>query len=160
MSTPARVAGARLALGRRLASLRETAGLTQAEAAARIRYSRSAVARAETRGVCSREFCRLAGQLYGTGDDLAAEHDRTEVLALAARSQAARQTRQRRHPPPRAPALPEQNDVTVTALEAACPYCGKPVSVLTRQGTALLPLGSPEPMTWPIQARTRNDDST
>ena len=141
MSIPARVADARLALGRRLASLRENAGLTQAEAAARMRYSRSAVARAEATGVCSREFCRLAGQLYGAGEELALEHDRTGALALAARSQAARQARRRRHPPP-AGAPPEQNDVTSTALETACPYCRKPVAVLTRQSTALLPLGS------------------
>lgn len=109
------------------------------------RYSRSAVARAEATGVCSREFCRLAGQLYGTGEELALEHDRIEALALADRSQAARLARQRRHPPTRVPAPPEQNDVTFTALEAACPYCGKPVAVLTRQSTALLPLESPGP---------------
>jgi transcriptional regulator with XRE-family HTH domain len=147
VSTPAQVAGARAVLGRRLAGLRENAGLTQAEAAARIRYSRSAVARAETTGVCSREFCRLTGRLYGAAEELAFEHDRIEALVMAARSQAARQARQRRHPPPRAPAPPEQNDVTFTALEAACPYCGKPVAVLTRQSTALLPLGTPEPRT-------------
>jgi transcriptional regulator with XRE-family HTH domain len=145
MSIPARVADARLALGRRLASLRENAGLTQAEAAGRMRYSRSAVARAEAIGVCGREFCRLAGQLYGAGEDLALEHDRIEALALAARSQAARQARQRRHPTPQPPARPEQTEITFTALEAACPYCGKPVAVLMRQSTALLPLGSPGP---------------
>lgn len=143
MSIPAQVADARLALGRRLASLRENAGLTQAEAAGRIGYSRSAVARAEATGVCSRGFCRLAGRLYGAGEDLALEHDRIGALALAARSQAARQARQRRHPPPQIPAPPKQNDATFTVLEAACPYCGKPVAVLIRQSAALLPLGSP-----------------
>ena len=145
MSTLAQVAGARLALGQRLASLRDNAGLTQAQAAARIRYSRSAVARAETTGVCSRDFCHLAGRLYGAGEELAIEHDRIEALAAAARSQAARQARQRRHPPAQAHGQPEQNDVTFTALEAACPYCGKPVAVLMRQNTGLLPLGSPDP---------------
>jgi len=33
----------------------------------------------------------LAGRLYGAGDELAAEHDRIEALAAAARSRAARQ---------------------------------------------------------------------
>jgi len=146
VSVPSQVADARFALGRRLASLRENAELTQAEAAARIRYSRSAVARAETTGVCSRDFCRLADQLYAIGDELAVEHDRIEALALAARSQAARQARQRRHPPPQTAVPPEQHEVTFTALEAACPYCGKPVAVLLRQSTVLLPLGSPGPI--------------
>jgi len=143
VSIPVPVADARLALGRRLASLRENAGLTQAEAAGRIRYSRSAVARAEATGVCSRDFCRLTGRLYGAGEELALEHDRIEALAMAARSQAARQARQRRHPPPPGTPQPADSDVTFTALEAACPYCGKPVAVLVRQSTALLPLGSP-----------------
>jgi Helix-turn-helix domain len=145
MSVPAQVTDARLALGRRLASLRETVGLTQAEAGSRIGYSRSAIARAETAGVCGRDFCRLTGRLYGAGEELALERDRIEALAMAARSQAARQARQRRHPPPQTPVQPEQNDVTFTALEAACPYCGKPVAVLMRQSTGLLPLGSPGP---------------
>jgi hypothetical protein len=65
MSTPARVAEARLALARRLAMLRDAgfplamlrdAGFPQAQTARRIRYSRSAVARAEATGVCSRDF--------------------------------------------------------------------------------------------------------
>jgi hypothetical protein len=130
-------------LSRQLTSLRQAAGLTQSEAVGRIGYSRSAVARAEATGVCSRDFCRLAGQLYGEGEELALAHDRVEALAVAARSRAARQARQRRHPPPQTPEQPEQNDVTFTALEAACPYCGKPVAVLMRQSTGLLPLGSP-----------------
>jgi len=88
---------------RRLAILRQDAGFTQWQAAARIWYSCSAVARAEATGVCSRGFCRLAGQLYGAGDELALEHDRIDALAAAARSQAARRARQDRHtgPPPR-----------------------------------------------------------
>jgi hypothetical protein len=48
------------------------------------------VARAEATGVCSRDFCRLADQLYGAGDELVGEHDRIEALAMAVRSQAAR----------------------------------------------------------------------
>src|SRR5215469_1386060 len=93
MSTSERVIEARLALGRRLAILRHDAGFTQVQAAHKIGYSRSGVARAEATGVCSRDFCRLAGQLYGAGDQLATEHDRIEALAAAARSQAARQAR-------------------------------------------------------------------
>ena len=147
MSTPAQVAVARLALGRRLASTRQDVGLTQAQAGRRIGYSRSAVARAEATGVCSRDFCRLAGQLYGAGAELAYEHDRIEALAAAARTQAARQARQHRqahHPPPPGIATPaEESDVTVTALETACPHCAKPVAVLLRLNTALLPLEAP-----------------
>lgn len=56
MSTPAAVAEARLALGRRLAGLRQNAGLTQAVAGVRMGYRRSAVARAEATGVCSHDF--------------------------------------------------------------------------------------------------------
>jgi transcriptional regulator with XRE-family HTH domain len=55
MSTPARVAEARLALARRLAMLRD-AGFSQAQTARRIRYSRSAVARAEATGVAAATF--------------------------------------------------------------------------------------------------------
>jgi len=98
VTVPPQVADARRALGRQLASLRENAGLTQAEAAGRIRYSRSAVARAEATGVCSRDFCRLAGRLYGAGEDLAIEHDHIAALATAASTQAARRARQRRAP--------------------------------------------------------------
>jgi hypothetical protein len=77
-------------------------------------------------------------------EELALEHGRIEALAIANRSQAARQARLRRHPPQRNSAKPEQNDVAFTALEAACLYCGKPMAVLMRQSTALLPpLGSP-----------------
>jgi len=75
MSTPAPVAEARAALARELASWRQHAGLTQAVAGHRIGYSRSAVARAEATGVCSRDFCRAAGRLYGAGEHLALAHD-------------------------------------------------------------------------------------
>jgi hypothetical protein len=92
MRTPARVTDARLALERRLAILRHDAGFTHAHAANRIGYSRSCVTCAEAAGVCSRDFCRLAGELYGAGDELAAEHDRIEALAAAARSQVAQLT--------------------------------------------------------------------
>jgi Helix-turn-helix domain len=67
---------ARTLLARQLAGWRQAAGFTQAQAAHRIGYSRSAVARAEATGVCSRDYCRLAGQLYGAGDQLALTHDR------------------------------------------------------------------------------------
>jgi len=125
--------------------LRQDAGFTQWQAAARIWYSCSAVARAEATGVCSRGFCRLAGQLYGAGDELALEHDRIDALAAAARSQAARRARQDRHtdPLPGVAAQAEETDVTFLAAEATCPSCGKPVAVLVRQSTVLLPLGSP-----------------
>jgi len=129
------------ALARQLASWRQNAGLTQAQAGHRIGYSRSAVARAEDTGVCSRDFCRLAGRLYGAGEQLALAHDRIEALAAAARSQAARQARQARQPPMTAPA--EEAEITFAVVEAACPYCGKPVAVLVRQSAALLPLESP-----------------
>jgi len=145
MSTPGRVTEARMALGRRLAILRHAAGFTQAHAAHRIGYSRSGVARAEATGACSRDLCRLAGRLYGAGDELAAEHDRIEALAAVARSQAARQARRARlgdDPPPGIAAHGEENEVTV-AVEASCPCCGMPVAVLLRHTTVLLPLESP-----------------
>ncbi|SRR6266542_3193853 len=141
MSTPAPVADARAALARQLAGWRQSAGLTQAQAGHRIGYSRSAVARAEATGVCSRDFCRLAGRLYGAGEQLALAHDRIEALAAVARSQTARQARQARQPP--MTGQTEETEMTFAVVEAACPYCGKPVAVLVRQSAALLPLESP-----------------
>jgi transcriptional regulator with XRE-family HTH domain len=135
------VAEARAALARQLASWRQAAGFTQAQTGYRIGYSRSAIARAETAGVCSRDFCTLAGRLFGAGDTLALMHDRIEALAAAGRAQAARQARQARQPLPADPA--EDAEMTFAVTENACPYCGKPVAVLVRQSAALLPLESP-----------------
>jgi len=150
MSTTRAVADARDALARQLASLRQASGLSQAHAGKRLGYSRSAVARAEATGICSRDFCRLAGQLYRVGDRLALAHDRIEAPTAAARSQAARQARQRRHPA--APAPPaHQGATTVTDLDAACPYCAKPMTVLVRQTAALLPVNSPPPPHQPYR---------
>jgi hypothetical protein len=134
------VAEARLALGRRLASLRQQAGLTQVLAGARIGYSRSAVARAEATGVCSRDFCGLADRLYEAGDELALAHDQITALATAARSQAAQHARRNHHPGSAAAALAADNDVSFSAVEATCPHCGKPVAVLVRNRVALMPL--------------------
>jgi hypothetical protein len=64
------------------------------------------VARAEATGVRSRDFSRLAGRLYGAGDELAAEHDRIEAIAAAARSRATRHAQRARlgdYPPPGLP---------------------------------------------------------
>ena len=72
---------ARVTLGRRLASLRQAAGFTQAHAGARLGYSRSAVARAEATGVCSRDFCLAAGRLFGAGEELALAHDQIAGMA-------------------------------------------------------------------------------
>ena len=141
MSTPAPVADARAALGRQLASLRQAVSFTQAQAGWRIGYSRNAVSRAETTGVCSRDFCLAAGRLYGAGDALALSHDRIEALAAAARADAARQARQARQP--RVSVQPEETDVTFAVAETACPFCGKPVAVLARVSAALLPVESP-----------------
>jgi transcriptional regulator with XRE-family HTH domain len=143
VSAVGEVAEARLALGRRLASLRQEAGLTQVLAGARIGYSRSAVARAEATGVCSRDFCRLAGQLYGAADELALAHDQIAALATAARSQAARHARRNHQPGPAAAVLSADNDVTFSAVAAACPHCGKPVAMLVRHSAVLMPLETP-----------------
>jgi hypothetical protein len=80
VSIPAPVAEARAALARRLAFLRQAAGFTQAQAAYWLSYRCSKVVRAEATGVCSRDFCRLAGQLYGAGDELVGGRDRIEAL--------------------------------------------------------------------------------
>jgi transcriptional regulator with XRE-family HTH domain len=141
VSTPAPVAEARAALAEQLAGWRQHAGLTQAQAGHRIGYSRSAVARAERTGVCSRDFCRVAGRLYGAGEALALAHDRIEALAAAARIQAARQAQQARQPPAMAQ---DETEITFAVSEGTCPYCGKPVAVLVRQSAALLQLESPE----------------
>src|SRR5260370_35760722 len=135
MGIPAPVAEARAALAEQLAGWRQHAGLTQAQAGRRIGYSRSAVARAEATGVCSRDFCRAIGRLYGAGEQLALAHDRIEALAAAARSQAARQARQARQLPATAPA--EETEITFAGSEGACPDCGKPGAVLGRPRAAL-----------------------
>jgi hypothetical protein len=138
------VAEARAALARRLAFLRQAAGFTQAQAAYRLSYSRSAVARAEVTGVCSRDFCRLAGQLYG-GRRARRRTRPHRALAITAPSQAARQARRARHGdrlPPGGAASAEETGAAFTAVEAACPHCRKPVAVLIRHSTALLPVES------------------
>ena len=40
-------------------------------------------------------------------------------------------------------------DTTVTDLDATCPYCAKPMTVLVRQTAALLPVDSPLPPRQP-----------
>ena len=142
MDTPRTVAEARVSLGRRLASLRQAAGFTQAQAGAGLRYSRSAVARAEATGVCSRDFCLAAGRLFGAGEELALAHDQIAGMAAVARTQAARQARQRQSPG--SAELTDDGDTTFSVLEATCPHCDKTVAVLVRHGTALLPLESPQ----------------
>ena len=77
--------------------------------------------------MCSRDFCRPVGQLYGTQDELADENDRIDALAAAARHQAARQARHREQPPG-VTANAEETELAFTAMEAACPHCRKPVA--------------------------------
>ena len=129
---------ARAALARRIAVLRRAAGLTQRELGVLAGYSRSAVARAEASGACSRPFCVRAGRALGVGGELAAAHDRAAALTIAARAEAARG--RRRPPPAPGPEGQEPEDPQVLAREAACPHCGKPVVVLIRQALSLLPL--------------------
>lgn len=138
MSTRAQVADARAALARQLASLRRAVGLSQAQAGRCITYSRSQVARGEAAGVYSRDFCRLAGQLHGAGDQLALVHDRIDALADAARTQAARQNR---HPAAATPPTRE-SATAVVDLDTGCPHCARPIAVLVRQSDALVPLQS------------------
>ena len=86
MSGPEAARDARSALARRIAVLRRTAGLTQRELGVLAGYSRSAVARAEASGACSRPFCVRAGRALGVGGELAAAHDRSvsvEVISWA-----------------------------------------------------------------------------
>lgn len=129
---------ARAALAQRIAVLRRAAGLTQRELGVLAAYSRSAVARAETSGACSRPFCVRAGRALGVGGELATAHDRAAALTIAARAEAARA---RRHlPPAPGPDGQEGEELQVLARQAACPHCGKPVVVLIRQGLSLLPL--------------------
>ncbi len=76
VSGPEAARDARAALARRIVVLRRTAGLTQRELGVLAGYSRSAVARAEASGACSRPFCVRAGRALGVGGELAAAHDR------------------------------------------------------------------------------------
>jgi hypothetical protein len=59
---------------------------------------------------------------------------------------AAQQARQAWHgdqPPLGIAAHAEETEAAFTAVEAACPHCRKPVAVLLRPSTALLPVESP-----------------
>lgn len=139
---------ARAALGRRLASLRRNAGLSQHVVAARIGYSRSAVARAEATGLGSRDLYRLAGLLLGAGDKLARACDNAAALTAAERAYAARRAREARlasqEPAEMAGWLGEEPEAEQTVMEAACPSCGKRLAVVLRQTAALHPAGPPE----------------
>jgi transcriptional regulator with XRE-family HTH domain len=139
---------ARAALGRRLASLRRNAGLSQHAVGARIGYSRSAVARAEATGLGSRDFYRIAGLLVGTGDELARACDSASALTAAERAYAARQARQARLASQEAAVtagwLGEEPEAAQTVMQAACPSCGMQLAVMVRQTAALHPAGPPE----------------
>jgi len=136
---------ARAALGRRLASLRGNAGVSQHAVGERIGYSRSAVARAEATGLGSRDFYRLAGLLLGAGDKLARACDRVAALTAAERAYAARQARQARlasqEPGVIEGWLGEEPQAAQTVMEAACPSCGQRLAVMLRQTAALHPAG-------------------
>lgn len=139
---------ARAALGRRLASLRRNAGLSQHALGERIGYSRSAVARAEATGLGSRDFYRLAGLLLGAGDKLARACDSAAALTTAERAYAARQATEARlasqGPGVIAGWLGEEPEASQTVIEATCPSCGKHLAVMLRQTAALHPAGPPE----------------
>ena len=65
VSGPEAARDTRAALGRRIAVLRRAAGLTQRELGVLAGYSRSAVARAEASGACSRPFASGPGGRWG-----------------------------------------------------------------------------------------------
>ncbi len=130
---------ARTLLGQRIAALRRDAGLTQRDLGVRTGYSRSAVARAETSGACSRPFCVRAGRALGVDGELASAHDRAAALTIAARADAARRARDQRSRPPPGPEG-EDTGTLILAHDMTCPHCGKPVAVLIRQDLSLLPL--------------------
>ncbi len=81
MITPGQVAEARRDLGRQLAALREGAGLTQVDLAARVNYSRSTIGNVETgRQKIPRGFCQRCDRELGADGVLLAVHDDVEAL--------------------------------------------------------------------------------
>jgi DNA-binding XRE family transcriptional regulator len=80
------VTRARQALGARLAEFRDRAGYTQASLAARLGYSRSAVANAEVGEGRGPQFWAKADQVLDTGGVLAAEFYRIERLRRGQRA--------------------------------------------------------------------------
>src|SRR6266545_3393331 len=79
--TPGHVAEARRDLGRRLAALREAAGLTQADLAVRVSYSRSTIGNVETgRQKIPRGFWQCCDRELGADGVLLAAHDDVEAL--------------------------------------------------------------------------------
>jgi len=82
--TPGRLAEARWDLGRRLAALRDAAGLTQVDLAGRVHYSRSTIGNVETgRQKVPRGFWQRCDRELGADGALVAAHD--EVAALVRR---------------------------------------------------------------------------
>ncbi len=84
MPTPERIAQVRRVLGRRLAVLRDAAGLTQADLAAQVHYSRSTIGNVETgRYRMPRRFWHRCDRVLRADGVLLAVHD--ELAALIRR---------------------------------------------------------------------------
>jgi len=97
MITPGQVAEARRDLGRRLAALREGAGLTQVDLAARANYSRSTIGNVETgRQKIPRGFWQRCDRELGADGVLLAAHDDVEALVRRYHMTAALDSGQRR----------------------------------------------------------------
>jgi len=81
--TPEDVVAARRDLGRRLAALRQAAGLTQVDLAGRVSYSRSTIGNAEVgRGEYSRRFWQRCDRELGADGALLAAHDEFASLVF------------------------------------------------------------------------------
>jgi len=79
--TPEQIAAARRDLGRRLAALRDAAGLTQVDLAGRVNYSRSTIGNVETgRQKIPRGSWRRFDRELRAGGALLAEHDALAAL--------------------------------------------------------------------------------
>lgn len=133
---------ARHLLQQRLKGLRKQAGLTQEQLAGRIgNYSRSTVARAESLGDCSRDFCVKAGRALGVGTEITRLYDRAAALSSAVRSEIGQDRRAGRAGP--VAAGPDDSaDVATSTHSMECPHCGGPIVVLIRQEMSVLPLGA------------------
>jgi transcriptional regulator with XRE-family HTH domain len=125
------IEAARKELGRRLAGLRQAAGLTQGQLARRTGFGRSTVATVETGGMLgSGEFWRLADRALGARGELAAR--REEIAAMAAHAETARRLRQL-HASLLALALDGDREAADPVVAVGrCPHCGHPLTIDTR----------------------------
>lgn len=135
MSDSQNITAMRRELGRQLAALRRTAGLTQDSMAVLAGFSRSTVSVAEIgRQAHAPEFWSACDKVLGTRGVLAAGADQIEAVRHAEQRAAARAAQEAREARALAALTAAGQHEGVTAAVTAvqpCPHCGGEVTILT-----------------------------